>query len=480
MMSQEDLINYIYAKQREIKTLSKNKLEWKNKTFNHRIEYYRIKDHVDSFLEGDYYNRFIIMPGLRGVGKTTIIFQLYEYLTNVKAIDNSNILYLDINDLRSHFKTDLLMVIESFLANVHQTTLVDLNKKIFLFIDEAHLDENWANYGKLIFDKTDNIFMIFTGSSALDLEVNADATRRIKKEIIFPCNFREYLLLKHDLSINSGDLIDLILKGDGESVNKAVKAEIEIRKTLNNLNNNPNIEFEKFLLSYGFPFALILNERDNYKKITDIISKIITTDIPSLKNFNNMTNVNISRIITYLALEKPGETSNIKLANILSISPKSVNDILNVLEKTQLVFSIKPYGTGGKILKKAWQYFFLSPSIKAAINFQIGRYDVNHKKCLASLAETLVISSIFKLNVISNKSLGLFYDPNKKGVDFLIKDLDNVIPIEVGVGKKTKSQLNIAMNNYDSDYGILVSNRTSSIALRDNIIYIPLLTYACI
>ena len=197
------------------------------------------------------------MPGLRGVGKTTIIFQLYEYLTNVKAIDNSNILYLDINDLRSHFKTDLLMVIESFLANVHQTTLVDLNKKIFLFIDEAHLDENWANYGKLIFDKTDNIFMIFTGSSALDLEVNADATRRIKKEIIFPCNFREYLLLKHDLSINSGDLIDLILKGDGESVNKAVKAEIEIRKTLNNLNNNPNIEFEKFLLSYGFPFALI-------------------------------------------------------------------------------------------------------------------------------------------------------------------------------------------------------------------------------
>ena len=105
-----------------------------------------------------------------------------------------------------------------------------------------------------------------------------------------------------------------------------------------------------------------------------------------------------------LTLEKPGETSNIKLANILSISPKSVNDILNVLEKTQLVFSIKPYGTGGKILKKAWQYFFLSPSIKAAINFQIGRYDVNHKKCLASLAETLVISSIFKLNVIRSRS----------------------------------------------------------------------------
>lgn len=480
MISEEDLINYIYAKQREIKTLSKNKLKWKNKIFNHRIEYYRIKNHIDKFLKEDYYNRFIIMPGLRGVGKTTIIYQLYEYLTKEKTVDNSNILYLDVNDLRSHFKTDLMTVFESFLANIHQTTVVDLNKKIFLLIDEAHLDGNWANYGKLIFDKTNNVFMIFTGSSALDLEVNVDAVRRIKKEPIFPCNFREFLLLKHNLSINSDNLSDLILKGDRKSVNKAIKNEIEIRKTLNNLNNDPNIEFEKFLLSYGFPFALNLNETEYYNKITDIINRIITTDIPSLKNFNNMTNVNISRIITYLALEKPGGTSNIKLANDLSISPKSVNDILNVLEKTQLIFSIKPYGTGNKIIKKPWEYFFLSPSIKAAINFQIGRYDVNHKKCLASLTETLVISSIFKLNIISNKSLGLFYDPNKKGVDFLIKNLDNIVPIEVGIGKKTKSQLTIAMNNYNSDYGILISNRTSNISLKEDIIYIPLLIYACL
>lgn len=420
------------------------------------------------------------MPGLRGVGKTTILYQLYKYLTKEKAVDNLNILYLDVNDLRTHFKTDLMTVIESFLTNIHQTTIVDLNKKIFLLIDEAHLDENWANYGKLIFDKTHNVFMIFTGSSGLDFKVNADAVRRIKKEPIFPCNFREFLLLKHNLSINSDNLTNLILKGDEKSVNKAIKTEIEIRKTLSNLNNDPNIEFEKFLLGYGFPFALILNETEYYQKIIDITNRIITTDIPSLKNFNNMTNVNISRIITYLALEKPGGTSNIKLANNLSISPKSVNDILNVLEKTQLIFSIKPYGTGGKILKKPWEYFFLSPSIKAAINFQLGRYDVNHKKCLATLVETLIISSIFKLNITSNKSLGLFYDPNKKGVDFLIKNLDNIIPIEVGIGKKTKSQLTIAMNNYNSDYGILVSNKTSNITLKDNIIYIPLLTYGCI
>jgi len=46
------------------------------------------------------------------------------------------------------------------------------------------------------------------------------------------------------------------------------------------------------------------------------------------------------------------------------------------------------------------------------------------------------------LNIMVNEasiSLDLFYDPDKKGVDFLLKCVDDIIPIEVGIGKKTKS-----------------------------------------
>jgi len=45
-------------------------------------------------------------------------------------------------------------------------------------------------------------------------------------------------------------------------------------------------------------------------------------------------------------------------------------NILDVLEKTQLVFSVKPYGGAGKVVKKPWKYYFLSPSINAAIRFK--------------------------------------------------------------------------------------------------------------
>lgn len=476
---EDEIIKYILAKQRETPKLAKNSLNNEGKKFKKRIEYYRIEDHLNEFLKKEYYNRLIIMPGLRGVGKTSILFQLYEHLIK-NGVRNENILYLDVGELFSYFDTDILTIINIFLKIIHQTTIVDLNEKIFLLIDETHYDKNWINASKILHDKSKNIFMIFTGSSAIDLEVNVDAVRRIKKEEIYPCNFPEYLLLKHDIkypqSMNDS-LKDLIFKGDKNSIKIASNNENKVQKDLYSLKNDPQIEFENFLYNYSFPFALNLNENEIYKYTFDIVKKIIEKDIPSIKTFNTSTNFTISRIITYLAMQKPGGTSNIKLAESLSVSPKTVNDILNTLEKTQLIFSIKPYGTGGKVIKKPWEYFFLAPSLKSAINFDIGRYEIRSRKCLATLAETMVISSLFKIKNTSKSSLGLFYDSEKKGVDFLIKHYDKIIPIEVGIGKKTKSQIKRSINRYGCEYGILISNRTSQIKHEKNVINIPLMTF---
>lgn len=40
------------------------------------------------------------MPGLRGVGKTTIIYQLFSYLLNEKQIPKNRILYLNLENLK--------------------------------------------------------------------------------------------------------------------------------------------------------------------------------------------------------------------------------------------------------------------------------------------------------------------------------------------------------------------------------------------
>ena len=92
----------------------------------------------------------------------------------------------------------IIDVIKQFLESYHNTTIRRLDKKIFLLIDESQYDKNWALSGKLIYDKTKNIFMIFTGSSALNLEYDADSARRLIKENITPLNYNQHLKLKYN------------------------------------------------------------------------------------------------------------------------------------------------------------------------------------------------------------------------------------------------------------------------------------------
>lgn len=63
-------------------------LTHKNKKFNKRSDYDNIIRYVDKFLDEENINRFLVLPGLRDVGKTTILFQTYEYLLNEKNINS--------------------------------------------------------------------------------------------------------------------------------------------------------------------------------------------------------------------------------------------------------------------------------------------------------------------------------------------------------------------------------------------------------
>ena len=45
-------------------------------------EFEEIKNSIDEFIEGNELNRFIVLPGIRGVGKTTLLYQAYYYLLN--------------------------------------------------------------------------------------------------------------------------------------------------------------------------------------------------------------------------------------------------------------------------------------------------------------------------------------------------------------------------------------------------------------
>ncbi|MDR0913516.1 MAG: ATP-binding protein, partial [Methanobrevibacter sp.] len=302
----------------------------------------------------------------------------------------------------------------------------------------SHFDCEWGISGKIIYDTSKNIFLIFTGSSAVELEINGDIARRINKESIYPLNFKEYLLLKHNIWVKSEfskSLMKMIVSGEKKDIEKCIESEKEIHSKLLDLKNDTEIEFLNFLKTYGFPFTLTSKAEEAYKKIYTIIESSIEKDIPVVKTFNFDTYNNIRRILIYIALQKPEGTSSGQLANYLSISSSTVREILDALEKTQILFSIKPYGESSKIIKKPWVYYFLSPSIKTAINSEMGRYDFNNPHFLARLAENLVAITLYKMIKTEFRLIGLFYPPNKGSSDFILRtNFDNLVPIEVGLG----------------------------------------------
>jgi predicted AAA+ superfamily ATPase len=472
-MDRERLIYYISEKITETRNLSqKNEVLHNNK----RKFYYNLKKHVDEFLLGYGENRFVTLAGLRGIGKTTALFQIYDYLRNEKEISSKKIIYIPVDELE-YLGINLYDAINIFIEEFHETSLVNLKEKIFLLIDEAQQDKNWSKVGKIIYDKTDKVFMIFTGSSALNFEMNVDAVRRIKKEQAFPMSFNEYNLLKNKISPPrdyENTIMNLILNGN--NLKEAISKEHEMQMDLLNLNTSIKKEWEKYLLFKDFPFGLNMKNKEISMRIFEMINRIIEKDVFALKSFNTNSITTIMQIITYIGLQEPGGTSDSKLATILSKSAKSIREILDVLEKTHLLFALKPYGTGSKQIRKSWKYYFLSPSINASIRDKFGKFSPKTREFMGLLAENLIASYLFKIKQTKNQFLNIYYDPSKNGVDFLLDTYDNIIPIEVGIGKKDKKQILKAINRYKSEYGIIISNTTEKIRKEDNIIYIPLVS----
>lgn len=476
--NQKLLIDYILTRLREDPILSHENIYRNEKRLRPRDGFINLKEHVNNFLEGQIENRFIIMPGLRGVGKTTLLFHLYDYLIK-KGIESNRILYLPTDYLKDFLGANLMDTINVFISEIHQKTPVTLDKELFILIDEAQHDEKWSQTGKIIYDQSKKIFMVFTGSSAINLEMSVDAVRRTKRESIFPMNFSEYLLLKYDMNIPEGtsnSIKNLIFTGEISSIHEK---ESQIMKESLKLPLSMEKEWEHYLCCGGFPMSMYLNEFDMQEKTFNMVERVIEKDVSSIRSFRSGTKNVIFRILMFLALQKPGEISENKLANNLNVSPSLIKDILHILEKSHLIFHVAPYGSAGKIVRKSWKYYFLSPSIKASMNSKIGRNPRHNRELLGILAENLVASALFKLKETTRQPQGIFYASEKKGVDFLLNDyMGQIIPLEVGIGKKGKGQIKKAMNKYDSDYGVVISHDRPKVTKEDNVIFLPLITFS--
>lgn len=208
--------------------------------------------------------------------------------------------------------------------------------------------------------------------------------------------------------------------------------------------------------------------REICEDLVEITERVITKDLSQIKEISSSNQSNAKRILRYFALQQPGELTHANLANYLKTSTANVNKILNLLEKTHLIFHCEPYDGSAKRVKKSWKYYFATPSIRHALSKKVGNPLLGSDDYEGLLLENLVASNLFNLSNRQFSNFTIYYDANKKtNVDFLIQqESENIIPIEVGRGKKKKYQIKHAINRYDSD-GIVVANNTKTIERKE-------------
>jgi hypothetical protein len=321
--------------------------------------------------------------------------------------------------------------------------------------------------------------MLFTGSSALNLETNADTARRMLKYDINPLNYSQHLKLKYNITLNkiSKGLKEIIYEGN---IDNAVQYEKKVKEILTNTLEYDINDWNIYFKYGGFPTLFYINHLQEQRiRLMDIISKIVHNDMANIKNFTTENQTNVNRVISFLALQRSHDVSYDKLAKHIKTSKSNIKNILDILEKTHLIFHLEAYGTSSKRIKKAWKYYFATSSLKHSLTKTLGNNSIQLEEYEGVLLENMVASILRNLSQNPNRLSYLYYDANKKNVDFLLQqEFQKPIPIEVGRGNKDKKQINLAMNNYDSSYGIIISNTKDSICKEDDIIFIPSKTFS--
>lgn len=340
---------------------------------------------------------FKLILGLRGVGKTTILIQ--------HALKN-NAFYINLDNLALK-SVNLLEVLNYYYD--------ELGFENFC-LDEIQSLENWELQLKNIFEVT-NYNLTISGSSLINiLEKTIDLSRRIITYEIPPFSFREYLLFKKNIKIDTISYEDLFNK---KKRNMHLSSIVKYTKYFDEYNN------------YGaYPFSI--KNKEIVEAFSNILNKTLYVDFTRIKNTNEETLQHALKIVKYIS-SGTEEVSINTLSQTSGISKNKIHSIMDLLERSMLIIRIEPKAIGKNLLKKHIKYNMLTP-IRSLTNEIYGL-----QTQIGNIREDFFITSLF----YHRKDL-FYIVGNSKNPDFY---LDGNI-FEIGGKSKTNKQIKGIKNSY--------------------------------
>lgn len=362
--------------------------------------------------------QIIELAGLRRTGKTTLFFQIINYLLE-NGTDAFSIWYFTFDEE----KADL----EELLQNFEKQTQINFReKKVFLFLDEIQKLENFQSKIKIYYDLYPNLKIFISGSTSIFVKkkIQESLAGRIKSFFLHPLNFNEYLHFKNKNNLLKKPLV--------------FRAEIEK-------------EFEIFLQSqFVESVGMEMEERKEY--FISIAKKIVFEDIPQIFPIDNPEI--LWRLVKIIG-QNPGIFINYSdLSCEIGVSNKTLSNYLFYLEESFLVKKI--YNFSRNLLtseKKLKRFYLASPSFSWAIS---------------DFMETGKLAENFAISI---KDYKFFWrDAYKHEVDFIDVKNNDIIPVEIkyrnqSSGKDFKNLI-LFSNKFKNKKAILFSKELESVNVK--------------
>lgn len=443
------------------------------KKYPQRNIYIKVDKYFRDFLHNpSARDRWIIIPGLRGVGKTTILAQLF--LHHHQEVGDRRILYVSLDEVVNVLGSSLKDVLSAYEKIIGES-FEKLTQPVFIFIDEAQYDPKWASVLKSVYDRSNKVFVACSGSSAVSLQTNPDVIRRSIFQKLFPTSFSEFLMIRDGKLPTKGlkqNIKDALFNADSakDAYEKLKKYEQSVMSSWSSIDRQ---YVDEYLKIGTLPFAIRMKDEVRvYQTITLLLDKVINQDVQSLGHFDTKTLMYIKRVLFLLA--ESDVVSIQKLATTLETSVNTVSNILEVLEHAELLIRVMPYGSNFKKVRKPSRYQFMSSAMRSAFLSVAGNEQIFASQ-KGRLMEDIVAMTLYREFVASNRG-ALNYDSAKAGADFILTIAGkNIMPIEVGIGEKLGTQVRNTMKKVRSaKYGVVICNDPLALLEDANIIKIPL------
>lgn len=260
---------------------------------------------------------FTILIGARQIGKSTLLKQLFEDLSQ----KGEAVYFLNLD------RKEILDELNGSPENLFKICPLQEGKKIIVFIDEIQYLDDATTFIKLLFDEySDRLKIVATGSSAfyIDKQFNDSLVGRKKIFQMGTLDFEEFLLFK-----GRNDLVEEVLKLKNKKKKKSIQENVLWGY------------MDEFVNYGGYPAVVLENDiAQKIELLKDIRDSFIKRDILE-SGVSDETK--FYRMLMLLASQSGNLLNVNEISNMLRITNATVENYLYVLQKCFHITLVKPF-----------------------------------------------------------------------------------------------------------------------------------------